>query len=255
MPERKIFLWMPSVAILPDRSRFEIDATDPKNATLLYEETFEKLTEEVAQRTKTTLAMFTRALKEVSVDIAREGNTMRIKAAGPADLLTGMMLGEFLFQTFEKNPEKRFWTFVDTTQIFLSTTRLPIRKLYEDYSGQTLEEIDDSQQPVYEISAVRKFLADPTMREPPPHIIERFRQLGPTGKEHMFGYILGYAKATNESLRSVGKALDVPSPGMTDVTCGNCGFQAPAPNSLLEKDAPFTCPECHHEGRVKEGKF
>ncbi len=250
---------MPFAGVLPDKSRFEIDATDPRKATLAYEETFEKMTDEVVQRTRTLLEMFKRGMRnsplDIDFDISQEGNTMRVKATGPAEALAGMMLGEFLFQSFEKNPEKRFWSFVETSQIFLSTTRLPIRKLYEDYTGETLEERDDSVQPVYEVSAVRKFLADPTTREPPPHILERFRQLGPAGKDHMFGYVLGYAKATNESLRSVGKALDVPSPGMSDVTCGNCGFQAPAPNSLLENDAPFTCPECHHEGRVREGKF
>ncbi len=138
--QRRIFLWIPYVGIRPDRCSFELDATNPLNATLLYRERYDsELDEAIIARTTNMAGTMLKGLDPtVKTEIIREDDGVTLKASGPVQILGGLMLSELMTQAFETNPEKSFWRFVESAQNMLSSTHLPIRKMYEDFAGQPL---------------------------------------------------------------------------------------------------------------------
>lgn len=138
-------LWIPILVSMPDKSVFELDATDPEKATLKYAETFTGgLQPEAAERTRhmllSMMAVVKKQKSDFDFDVRQEGDSLVVTATGPRGALASGVLGEFLFQSFSKNPEKQFWRWVDEMQNFMSTSTLPIRKMYLEITGGSLDE-------------------------------------------------------------------------------------------------------------------
>lgn len=240
---RTIMLRFPVRGVKPKAIRLEFHALPEDKARLHYEETFGKPEKNVFALTTTALPkLFGNMFPTMKPFSDKKTRTVGFDVEDDISKVASYAATEFLIQAFKNEDATiEFWNIVDSLQQAFSMVHVDLWPKIPPVSPRPPP-------PLVVICGKcgKAFNTSPTINRDfvcpyCGHKPERPKEMPP--------------KSTNEGLRTFGKALDVPSEGMANVRCGECGFEAPAPNAVLEKDAPFTCPKCEHIGPVKEGRF
>ncbi len=139
--QRLVFCWMPTVGFKPDVIKVEFEVLSKQRAKMIYKESFKNIPPEAVgplfAATKRSVITILGDIGEIKFDTEKAEVTF--EAEGEIRPFAAWILSEFMVQYVQKNnPEEEFWTLVEGMQTIFSTTRFPIARIYEDYTGRPL---------------------------------------------------------------------------------------------------------------------